>query len=120
MSKAGPADVLVTGEELVAEVTARWRAGAPPDARAVLDEHPELAENHPLAMELIYEEFIFHAEAGSFPDEEYLATRFPEVEHSVRRMVQAHREVAKESAPRGPSKSFKWPKPGDGGWPPRR
>src|SRR5690349_17646991 len=49
---------------VVAEVTQRWRAGQPADARAVVDQYPSIADHRSLLYDLVAEDFHARRVAG--------------------------------------------------------
>jgi tetratricopeptide (TPR) repeat protein len=75
-------------------VQRRWAAGDPPDARAALAAHPELAAHKPLVLELAYEEFCLRAEAGHPPAAGAFAAGFPFAE-SVARLLAVHSVIGR-------------------------
>ena len=73
---------------VIAEVH-QWRSqGQPLDARALLDERPELGASKSIVIELAYEEFCQRAEAGEPVDPESFCKRFPTIEKSLRRQIE--------------------------------
>jgi len=75
---------------VIAEVHQRRSQGQPLDARALLDERPELDARKSIVIELAYEEFCQKAEAGEPVDPESFCKRFPAFEKSLRRLIEVH------------------------------
>src|SRR5688500_7945873 len=69
-------------------IVARWQAGGPPDAAAVLADHPELGNNRPLALDLVYEEYCLRREAGEHVELDEFCARFPEYADSFRKLIE--------------------------------
>jgi serine/threonine protein kinase/Tfp pilus assembly protein PilF len=59
------------------------------DAAAYLALHPDLAEQKETVLDLAYEEFCQHEEAGAAPDLDAFCDRFP-FKTSLRRLIHAH------------------------------
>lgn len=95
-----------------AAVKAAWRAGAAPDARAALAEHPFLLQFKSVVVDLAYEEFCLREDAGAAPDPVSFAGRMPAYRSSVLHVVQAHRLVA-DHPDLVPAPPADWPAPGE-------
>lgn len=92
--RLGPATLDALGpdevQQLVAETIAAWRAGQPADAAALLKQHPALAADEEVVLDLACEEYFQRAAAGTPPDPEAFARRFPTYRTLVRRMAEVH------------------------------
>lgn len=85
------AEHLTASRRLADAVVAGWARGVPPDARAALAAHPELAANRSVVLDLAYEEYCRRREAGSAPDLDEFCERFPACKTSLRNLISAHR-----------------------------
>jgi serine/threonine protein kinase/Tfp pilus assembly protein PilF len=97
---------------LVTEMIGRCPAGTPFDARAVIDEHPELLNHKSALLELAYEDFCRRDDLGIpvAPDE--FVARFPTISRSLLHQIEVHRLLADSApAPTSPADS-PWPAPG--------
>jgi serine/threonine protein kinase len=97
---------------LASMIKQRWKAGAPPDAVQAVAEHEVLRHAKSLQLDLAYEEYCLRREAGEAPDIPTFCDRFPSLRASLRRLLDAHRNLeenpeffAEEAAP-------VWPEPG--------
>jgi len=114
---------------MVDEILDSWRAGATPNALAVLDEHPPLRERHSLAVDLAYEEYCLREESGEALDAQQFCNKFSRFRGSLARMLNLHRVLKsveagglgslETSGPGGPSlpkakpKQANWPVAGN-------
>jgi eukaryotic-like serine/threonine-protein kinase len=74
---------------LVSQIIAR-SPGQRIDANAVLKANPGLCRYESLILDLAYEEFCRRTDAGERPERNSFARRFPEVEHSLLRVLEVH------------------------------
>ncbi len=88
-----------------------WRAGAAPNAAAAFREHPELAADRAVAIELAYEEFCTREEAGERLDSIAFCARFS-FGTSLRRLINVHRflDFHPDALTTAPTS---WPAPGE-------
>ncbi len=98
----------------VAELIAGLPARTPLDARAVLEEHPELTNHKSAMMELAYEEYCRWDELGMPVDPGEFAARFPTICRSLLRQIEVHSLFADEIGSAGTASERGWPKPGAG------
>ena len=82
----------------VSEAISLWRRGQRPDARAFLEQHPEVRSAQSLVIDLAYEEFCLRQEAGEQLDTERFLANFPTVQHSLARMLDVHEVMGSEGA----------------------
>jgi serine/threonine protein kinase len=75
----------------VGQVVASWREGtAPPDARAMLEEYPEILDDPFLVVELAYAEYEIRRLRGEALDPREFCARFPEVQSLLRDAVEVN------------------------------
>jgi tetratricopeptide (TPR) repeat protein len=79
------------------------------DARAVLDEFPELQSYGSAVLDLVYEEFSRRADAGEELDSQAFADRFPQFRSAVLEHIRAHRVLERCFG----EKSTVWPDVGE-------
>jgi serine/threonine protein kinase/Tfp pilus assembly protein PilF len=91
----------------------RWRQGESPSAQAVLREHPELAEQKSVVLDLAYEEFCLRREAGEQVAASTFCDQFPTYRKSLERLLGVHELLAGNSALESLSDETVWPEPGD-------
>jgi eukaryotic-like serine/threonine-protein kinase len=101
--------------EFVDGVIESWRSDGQPDARRVLHQHPEIASDRSLALDLVYEEYCLRREAGEQIDTDEFCQKFPTLRHSLARMMDVHRVLASQSLGISESKTCVWPSTG-GKW----
>ena len=90
----------------------RWRSqGKVPDAKAVLDQHPELAEHKSIVLGLAYEEFCRRTETGEAVDRDAFCSRFPVFQRSLRRLLEVH-DYLEENPHVVPPIQVDWPEAG--------
>src|SRR5262249_54999920 len=92
-------------------IKAGGAAGAPPDARAALESHPNFGRHKSVALDLAYEEFCLRREAGEAVDPDEFCERFPAYRSSLRQVIWADRLMS-ALADRIPEESLVWPEPG--------
>lgn len=70
-------------------------ASTPPalSAEALLQQHPEVADDPMLALDVIYAEILLREEAGDSPAEEEYLSRFPQYGDPIVRQFQLHRAL---------------------------
>jgi serine/threonine protein kinase len=100
-------------QSLVRDTIRRWRGGERPDADALLQRHPALAENKSLAIDLIYEEFCLRSELGDTLVPSTFCERFPHFEQSLSKMLAVHETLEESSRTLSPPARSPWPKVGD-------
>jgi serine/threonine protein kinase len=93
------------------DVKAEWARRGRPDARAALAEHPDLAADRSLVLDLAYEEYCLRKEAGEDVDPEDFCARFPVYRTSVRRLIGAHELF--EGNPQLLDEAPRWPTAGE-------
>jgi serine/threonine protein kinase/Tfp pilus assembly protein PilF len=91
----------------------RWRQGESPSAQAVLRDHPELAEQKSVVLDLAYEEFCLRREAGEQVAPSTFCDQFPTYRKSLERLLGVHELLAGNSALESLSDETVWPEPGD-------
>jgi len=99
---------------LASEIKRRWESGDQPDARAVLDRHPELRDQPSLIVDLAFEEFCLRKEAGEVLDVAEFCQGFPTCRSALGRLLEAQRFL--EANPRlllGRRPQLRWPTPGE-------
>jgi serine/threonine protein kinase len=97
-----------------ADIKSAWDQGAAADARGALDEHPELLADKNAVLDLAYEEYCRHWDAGERPDRDAFVARFPAYQSSLRRLLDAHEALAAHPLLfGGPAVPAAWPRPGD-------
>ena len=75
-------------DRLAAEIIQSWLDGtAPPDAAAALAQHPELAGDKALALDLAFAEFLLREHRGEELDPDAFCARFPDYHASLGRML---------------------------------
>jgi serine/threonine protein kinase/Flp pilus assembly protein TadD len=96
-------------------IVARWREGAPVDAAAEIDQHPELHQDRSAVLDLLYEEYCLRAEAGQEVEVDSLCERFPDVAHSLRKLIQAHEYLQQNPHlwAAQQAEALRWPEPGN-------
>ncbi|MDB5311800.1 MAG: serine/threonine protein kinase [Gemmataceae bacterium] len=90
-------------EGAAGEMVDRWRRGERPLTEEYLDRFPDLRECPEAALELLAEELALRDEYGRPTSPAELAERFPLWEAQVRALVQCHRALGPQAAPRFPS-----------------
>ncbi|HID75973.1 MAG TPA: serine/threonine protein kinase, partial [Planctomycetaceae bacterium] len=98
-------------ESLVSRLIEQWSAERALDARAVLDEHPELWGHKSVVLALAYEEFCQRIDAGQSVDGDAFCRKFPAWEKSLRRLISFH-EYLEENPHLLPAAQVEWPRPG--------
>jgi serine/threonine protein kinase/Tfp pilus assembly protein PilF len=101
------------GRELASEIKSLWKRGDRPDARAALSQHPELRGDKSAILDLAYEEYCLHLEAGRAPDPDEFCERFPNFKASLRRLIEAHRFLEENSHLLADATPLNWPQPGE-------
>jgi tetratricopeptide (TPR) repeat protein len=99
---------------LKSEIVARWRQGDPADAAAELDRYPELHQDRAAVLDLVYEEYCLRAEAGENLAADDFCQRFPDLAHSLRKLINAHEYLQQNPhlwAGQQPE-PVRWPEPG--------
>ncbi len=91
----------------------RWRRGESPSANAVLREHPELAGQKSVVLDLAYEEFCLRREAGEPLAPSTFCDQFPTYRKSLERLLGVHELLAGNSALESLSDEVVWPETGD-------
>jgi serine/threonine protein kinase/Tfp pilus assembly protein PilF len=109
---SGPA-VGFAGRALASEIKDLWKRGEPADARAALSRHPELRGDKSVILDLAYEEYCLHLEAGEKPDPDEFCDRFPTFKASLRRLIEAHRFLEENSYLLADGQPVHWPGPSD-------
>jgi len=99
-------------EELIAEVKARWAQGKPVDVRELLARDPKLWKDRSIVLELAYEEYCLHAEAGECLDPDAFCARFPNFRNSLHTLLFAHGLYAESLERRADAKLDSLPGPG--------
>lgn len=97
---------------LVNELIAGSPPGAPLDAQAVLDAHPELTNHKSAVIDLAYEEFCQCGEMGMPVDPAEFAARFPTICRSLLRLIEVHHVIVAGRASEGAVAEPAWPAPG--------
>jgi tetratricopeptide (TPR) repeat protein len=102
-----------SGGGLLSQVKDLWARGEPADARAVLAQYPELGAEKSAVLDLAYEEYCLHLEAGQGPDPDEFCKRFPAFRTSLRRLLAAHHCLEENATSGGGEPLARWPEPGD-------
>jgi hypothetical protein len=102
----------VAPSELVHELKQAWRAGSPPDAAAVLREHPELLAHKSLVVDLAYEEYCLRDEAGQPPETEAFVRELPAYRSEMREVIRGHLALANHPE-LFDRVDIRWPDPGE-------
>lgn len=92
----------------VAQVRRQWDEGQAADARAYLDQHPEVAADRNFVFELAFEEYRYRAEKGEAPAIDSFAARFPICRSTLAQMLLVDQWVEQEADDSRPA----WPQPG--------
>jgi serine/threonine protein kinase/Tfp pilus assembly protein PilF len=98
--------------ELASEIKNQWKRGEPADAGHAIARYPELRQEKSVILDLAYEEYCLHIEAGAPPDPDEFCERFPSFKASLRRLIDAHRFLAEHSYLLTDGKTVNWPVPG--------
>lgn len=101
---------------LAREICSAWLDGTPPDARAALEQHPTLADDLSVVLDLAYSEYCLRREAGETLDAEAFCDTFPEVRDQLSLLLCADRAIGqRRSITRDdPAAGLTvWPAPGD-------
>lgn len=106
-----PADI-DAARALATELKRRWRKGEAPDAAAALADHPSLARNKSVVIDLAYEEYLLREQAGDAPDPGSFADRFPAFRGSIRGAIDAHRLLTEQPELLDPA-AGEWPAAGE-------
>jgi serine/threonine protein kinase len=91
----------------------RWRQGESPSAQAVLRDHPELAGQKSVVLDLAYEEFCLRREAGETLAPSTFCDQFPTYRKSLERLLGVHELLAGNPALESLADEAPWPEPGD-------
>jgi serine/threonine protein kinase/thioredoxin-like negative regulator of GroEL len=97
---------------LASEIIARTDQKERFDADAILEEHPGLAEYRSVVVDLAYEEFCRALDAGQPPDPQEFVRRFPDVAHSLLKVLEVHRYLDHHPDTFEPG-SLDWPQAGE-------
>src|SRR5262245_57455430 len=100
-------------ETLVRERIERWRAGADPDAEAVLDEHPDLRRSKSLVVDLVLAEYSIRAAAGEDVTKHQYCERFPAYRRSIARQLAVEQYFLDQCPPDDMAGGGDWPRPGE-------
>ncbi len=71
----------------------RWEAGDRVTVEQLVSEHPDVADQPDVLMDLIYGETLLREAAGEQPNEEEYVRRFPQLEQQIVRQFQIHRAL---------------------------
>src|SRR5437764_13786479 len=91
----------------------RWRQGESPSAHAVLREHPELAQQKSVVLDLAYEEFCLRTEAGEPLAASTFCDQFPTYRKSLERLLGVHELFAGNPGFAALTGDIAWPAAGD-------
>ena len=97
---------------IVARAKDCWAQGNPPDAKAFLDRHPELASRKSIVLDLAYEEYCQRVEGGESIDAAVYCRRFPEHEKSLGRLIAVH-DYLEDNVSLLSCVDVDWPEPGE-------
>lgn len=100
-------------QSVVQQVLRRWDEGQGVSARAVLDNHPALATERSVIIELAYEEYRRRKEAGDEFDKAEFCGRFPEVEHSLFEVLEVDSFLSANSQHHAQRAVTCWPQLGE-------
>jgi len=103
-------------QKLAVGAMERWDAGETPDARALIELHPELRDQHSIVLELAYDEYCRREEGGEKLSTSQFCDRFSWIRASVERMIEVHNGFGVEdfSIDDLPAeKKVPWPEPGE-------
>ena len=97
----------------IAAVIDRWRGGEPPDARAVLSQHPEIVGRKSVVLDLAYEEYCLRTESGERIASSTFCEQFPTYRHSLQRLLEVHQYLRSDPAAPALLLEPKWPSSGE-------
>jgi eukaryotic-like serine/threonine-protein kinase len=83
-------ETLPVARRLLHEVVHRWQAGEAPNARQVIEQHPEFANVKSVVIDLAYEEYCLRVEKGEAVDRDQFCGQFPEFSTSLCRRLEVH------------------------------
>src|SRR4051794_3184403 len=103
-----PGDSRLDGmlDQLLAELSARWRAGDHRGIEDDLERHPSLAADPANAAALIYREFTLRREAGESVGLDDFQQRYPDYAEALARFAEAERLVGPPPPRLGPGARF--------------
>ena len=87
-STIGDEPSLRAAVHLVSEVRDRWRRGEPPDAAAVLAQHPELMAHQTIVVKLATAEYRQRTQAGEAVDSATFSGRFPVCQGRILQLIE--------------------------------
>jgi serine/threonine protein kinase len=99
--------------KLVNSVISTWRNGQPPDALAFLAEHPRVAEQKSLVLDLAYEEYCLRKENGESVTASDFCEKFPDWNRSLARLIDVHEYLDQHPEFAPVEKEPKWPQAGE-------
>ena len=105
--------VLNVQRRLALEVIAQWQAGEPPDPRAFFDRHPEHRWHKSVILDVVYEAYCLHIEAGEQLEIEDVCRQFPDLRQSLRRLVDVHGFMKSNLDVLSPTQPERWPAAGE-------
>jgi len=87
-----------TPYDLLDELQQRWRGGDQVVVETLVHEHPQVAQNASVMLDLIYAEVLRREDCGQKAVESEYVKRFPELSEGIARQFQLHRAL-QDSAP---------------------
>ena len=73
--------------EIMSEVRRRWDEGQALDAKAFLEQHPDLGSQKSVVLDLAFEEYCQKSETGELVDTDAFCRQYPTFEKSLRRLI---------------------------------
>jgi serine/threonine protein kinase/Flp pilus assembly protein TadD len=107
--KQGP----VSTGELASQAKAAWDGAKSPDAVAFLREHPELADNRALVLDLVHDEACYRSTRGEAIDPDAYAAGFPNFRSSIAKVVYFCLFMNSNRRLTAGDSTRPWPHPGD-------
>ena len=112
-STIGDEPSLRAAVHLVSEVRDRWRRGEPPDAAAVLAQHPELMAHQTIVVKLATAEYRQRTQAGEAVDSATFSGRFPVCQGRILQLIELDKMLDHDPRFRAQDETAGWPKPGE-------
>ncbi|MCR9198016.1 MAG: serine/threonine protein kinase [Planctomycetaceae bacterium] len=80
-------------DQLIDQLRASWQSSASLSAAVLLADHPAIAADPALAMDVIYAEILLREESGELPTEDEYTHQFPDLCEPIARQFQLHRAL---------------------------
>lgn len=108
------AERLGDARRIASQVKRRWTEGQPADARQALSDHPQLALDRSIVLDLAYEEYCRRTAAGESVPISPFCEHFPShCRGSLERLLHVHQLLGPESYSPVVTGTAGWPEPGD-------